>query len=71
LLTVKPTDSFGVIGYDSALIARGWLDPNGRKTKDMFRDMIEAISSGWQTSENALSDFSAKLSELVITQYEK
>jgi hypothetical protein len=37
----------------------------------MFRDMIEAISSGWQTSENALSDFSAKLSELVITQYEK
>ncbi len=71
LLTVKPIDSFGVIGYDSALIARGWLDPNGRKTKDMFRDMIEAISSGWQTSENALSDFSAKLSELVITQYEK
>jgi multiple sugar transport system substrate-binding protein len=68
LLVNKPTDAFGVVGYDSALISRAWLDPNGKKTKELFRDMVEAISSGWQTSSDALSSFSAKLSELLATQ---
>lgn len=65
LLSEKPTDSFGVVGYDSALIARGWLDPDGKKTKDLFRDMVENVSSGWQTTSGAVSDFSSKLSEII------
>ncbi len=68
LYSEKPTDSFGIIGYDSALIGRGWLDPNGKKTREVFRDTVESISSGWQTSTEAVADFGTKLYQVLITK---
>jgi multiple sugar transport system substrate-binding protein len=68
LIAEKPNDAFGIVGYDSALISRGWLDPNGKKTKEILRDMVENISSGWQTSSEAVSDFGNKLSDILINK---
>ncbi len=46
LLSQKPTDAFGAVFYDSALIARAWLDPNPKETYTIWKEMIEGVSSG-------------------------
>ena len=46
LLAVRPTDAFRSIFYDSALMARAWLDSNDEKSGEIFKDMIENVISG-------------------------
>jgi len=46
LLAQKPTDAYGAIMYDSATRARGFLDPNPKVSSEIFRAMIEGITSG-------------------------
>ncbi len=46
LLTAKPTDAYGAIMYDSATRARGFLDPNPKASTEIFRNMIEGMTSG-------------------------
>lgn len=53
LLAVKPTDAYGAIMYDSATRARGFLDPNPKASTEIFRNMIEGITSGKTRSAEA------------------
>jgi len=46
LLGAKPTDASQIVFYNSALISKGWIDPDGAKSSVVFRDMIESITSG-------------------------
>lgn len=46
LLVVQPESAFGSIFYDSALISKAWLDPDSDETEDIFRNMIESVTSG-------------------------
>lgn len=46
LLASKPADAFRAVFYNSALISRTWVDPDSTATTNIFRDMIESITSG-------------------------
>lgn len=50
---------------DSALIADGWLDPDPRATDQIFRAMIEDVTSGALRLGDAISDADKALLELV------
>ena len=61
ILAVKQTDSFNSVFYDSALMARGWLDPAPKETYTILKDMAEGISSGRFRVSEAVSQASAEM----------
>ncbi|MCH7597828.1 extracellular solute-binding protein [Patescibacteria group bacterium] len=65
LLAKRPTDDIQPIFFDSALIARAWLDPDKKKSEDIFKDMIESITSGKFRVDKALTDAARELKDLL------
>ncbi|TAL49570.1 extracellular solute-binding protein [Patescibacteria group bacterium] len=65
LLSRPPGDAFGAVLYQSALIARGWLDPNQEGTSKIFSEMIEDTTSGHLRLEQAIRVAAGKISELL------
>jgi ABC-type glycerol-3-phosphate transport system substrate-binding protein len=65
LLAIKQTDAYFPTFYSSALYAKGWLDPSSKDTDDIFRKMINGVSSNNLDVRSAISDASAKLSLLL------
>src|SRR3989338_5304164 len=61
LLANKPTDAYGAIMYDSATRARGFLDPNPKVSAEVFRNMIESVTSGKARSSEALGKAQSEL----------
>lgn len=52
----------------SALISRGWADPNSAATDSIFKSMVESVSSGRSTPEQAVSDAAQAMRQLLPTQ---
>lgn len=52
----------------SALMARSWADPNSAATDGIFKSMIESVSSGKSTPEQAVFDAAAAMRQLLPTQ---
>lgn len=50
------TDPFKSIIYNSALISRGWLDPSPRESGEIFKDMIEGVTSGRTRMKSVIMD---------------
>jgi ABC-type glycerol-3-phosphate transport system substrate-binding protein len=65
LLANRPTDAFRSVFYDSALYAQSWVDPDGVKTSNVFRDMIESITSGKSRVSDALGIADSGIMELL------
>jgi ABC-type glycerol-3-phosphate transport system substrate-binding protein len=42
----KPTDAIGSVFYDSALMSKSWFDPDSDETDDIFKNMVESVTSG-------------------------
>ncbi len=55
LLANKPIEDFRSVFYNSALISRGWIDPNPAVTTEAFRDMVESVTSGRRKVTEALN----------------
>jgi ABC-type glycerol-3-phosphate transport system substrate-binding protein len=53
---VAPTDPFKLVIYNSALIARGWLDPSPKESGVIFQSMIEGVTSGRARMKNVIMD---------------
>jgi ABC-type glycerol-3-phosphate transport system substrate-binding protein len=68
LLSSVPSNAYGAILYNSALWSRGWLDPDSSRTKGLFRDMIEGITSGWMTTSEAVGKFNSQMNLLLSGQ---
>lgn len=66
LLSVKQTDAYMPIFYDSAFYARSWLDPSPKDTNDLFRVVVEKVLSNSMSLGSAINDASAKLGLLLI-----
>ena len=49
----------------SALISRSWADPNAAATDDIFESMIESVSSGRSTPEQAVFDAASAMRQLL------
>ncbi len=50
---------------ESALIARGWVDPDGKATDSIFQAMIESVISGKSDPATAVSDARQALGRLL------
>ena len=45
-LVNKPTDAISSVFYDSALMSKSWFDPDSDETDDIFKNMVESVTSG-------------------------
>lgn len=54
LLANVPGDSIQPIFYESALRSKAWLEPDSEKVDTVFRDMVEAITSGRLSIDRAV-----------------
>lgn len=64
LLSDKPTDAYRSVFYDSALISKSWLDPSPTDTTEIFRTMIESVTSGQSRVSESLTKASDSLDSL-------
>lgn len=65
LLSNPPSDPNLDVLYRSALIAHGWLDPDPGATSLIFGKMVESITSGRATVQNATSKASSDIGLLI------
>lgn len=56
LLATTPPDPIAEVLYQSAVVARGWLDPNPQRSDEVFRSAIENILSGGTRAQGVLTD---------------
>jgi ABC-type glycerol-3-phosphate transport system substrate-binding protein len=61
VVAASSNDPFRQIILSAALIARGWLDPNNTQTDTIFQDLIEDITSGRASVNNAMRDAEQKI----------
>jgi ABC-type glycerol-3-phosphate transport system substrate-binding protein len=65
LLSQRGVGATEEVFYNSALIARSWLDPNPEETEGVFQEMIENVVSGRSRLSEAISRGSANLDLLL------
>ena len=65
LLGERPTGAYLSVFYDSAIRARGWLDPDKVETNTIFRNMIESVTSGRSRVGEAVARASREISNLL------
>lgn len=65
LLSQKPINAYESIFYDSAIRAKGWLDPSPTETDAVFKNMIESITSGRARTSEAIARAQRELSSLL------
>ncbi|MDD4803691.1 MAG: extracellular solute-binding protein [Candidatus Pacebacteria bacterium] len=46
LISLGSSSSAKTVFYNSALISRGWVDPNTKRTDEIFQSMVENITTG-------------------------
>ncbi len=66
LLSIKPSDAFSPIFYNSALYAKSWLDPSPTDTDNIFSVMVNAVLSNNLSVIDAINDASSKLQLLLL-----
>ena len=65
LLSTKPTDAYGALFYNAALISRGWLDPDYWFTSSVFKEMVESVSSGKARPSEAVEKMEREVNKLL------
>lgn len=65
LLADRPSDAFFSVFYDSAIIARAWLDPAPAQSDAVFRSWVSDVLSGRRSADDATVVASAELSRLL------
>ncbi|MEK7116859.1 MAG: extracellular solute-binding protein [Patescibacteria group bacterium] len=66
LLNQKPANAYESVFYDSAIRAKGWLDPSPDETNAIFKNMIESITSGRARTGGAVNQASRELADLLL-----
>jgi len=64
LYTGTVQDPFRAVTYESALIARGWLDPSPVLSNDIFRRMVEGVTGGSTRLRSVIMDAVQELESL-------
>ena len=65
LIALGNADPYLANFYDSALISRGWLDPDAQNTSAILQEMVESVTSGRKTNFEAIKDADTKLNSLI------
>ncbi len=58
-------DPYLDVFYKSAILSRGWLDPDPAQTNQVFRSMVEAVVSGREKTNGAVNDASSEIDNLI------
>lgn len=61
LIELTSGSAVGDVVYRSALITRAWLDPNPLQSDNVFKEMIEAVTSGRTKVSEAIENATYKL----------
>ncbi len=64
-LSTLPSDPFLAVVGRAALVARGWLDPSARASDNIFKQMVEDVSSGRMEADDAVEDAEGRLRQLI------
>jgi ABC-type glycerol-3-phosphate transport system substrate-binding protein len=67
LLSSRPSDAVNTVLYTAALQSRGWIDPNSDKTRTLFTNLIESVTSGRANISTALSSANNSLNSSIKT----
>jgi len=65
LLAERQADAYNAVFYDSALISNGWIDPHPEKTYNIFKDMVEGVTSGRFKINEAVRSASSQMDRLI------
>ena len=65
MLGTKPTDAWGPLIYNSAILSRSWLDPNPIVTDQIFQDMITQANQGSSVLISLISQANNRLGLLL------
>jgi len=65
IISAGTSDMNKKIFYDSALISKGWVDPNSTKTSQIFKEMIDNITTGKLKIGESLQKVNAELDLLL------
>jgi len=65
LLASAPSKSEQGAVWQSAIFSRAWVDPDPSKTTGLFKDMIESVTTGRLSPENAAEVFANELDEIL------
>lgn len=65
LLSDRPGDPAGFVFYAAALQSRGWLDPDPIKTKTIFTEMVESVTSGRARVDTAVNNANSSINTLI------
>jgi multiple sugar transport system substrate-binding protein len=65
LLAIAPKDAYSTVFYQSALQSMGWLDVDSVQTASIFQNLIENITSGKATEQEALVQADSQLRGVV------
>lgn len=65
LISIRPTEAVSSVFYDSALLASAWRDPSPRETNSLFMTMVETVTSGRSSMNEALAVAERRMSELL------
>jgi ABC-type glycerol-3-phosphate transport system substrate-binding protein len=68
LIAAGTADKYLSIFYDSALISKGWLDPDVSGTYAIMQEMVESVTSGRKDSFDAIKTADTKLNLLISNQ---
>ncbi len=60
-LTAQPNDASSAVFATSAIWARGWLDPDSDSTETVFKDLIQSVTSGRSTFDEAITNANSQI----------
>ncbi len=68
LLSIKPNNQADQVFYTSAIQAKGWVDPDSQQTQNIFREMLDSVTSGRARTSEAVAQAHNALEALIDSQ---
>jgi ABC-type glycerol-3-phosphate transport system substrate-binding protein len=65
LISAGSPDPIKTVFFNSAIISKGWLDPDAKKTNQIFKDMIENVTTGKMDASGAVTKASTEIDNLL------
>ncbi|MFH1454764.1 MAG: extracellular solute-binding protein [bacterium] len=65
IISIGSPDPVKTVFFNSALISRGWIDPDSSKTDQIFQDMVENITTGKTDLQGSVSKASMEIDNLL------
>lgn len=65
IIAAGSSDPVKTVFYNSALISKGWVDPDAKKTEQLFKDMVDNITTGRLDVAGSVSKASSELDNLL------